>query len=364
MTGPYTQPPGPPGQSGQYGPPGQYGPAGPGPHGQYGPAAQHGAPSPYGAPGPASGPIGTVAPPQASPPYGHPAGAPAGPPGTSRPGAYPDPAGPILTRPPQHSPTGGAGRAAGAAPDWATRAAKRTGFHTLVRVELRKLVGTRSDRIVLLLAPVLFFGVIAGIVAVDPSMPAVFEQMLPFYVAAQIGQLLLHAALIKLVAGEWQYKSVQPTLLMQPSRLRYLLAQGSVLGLVWLVTTVVSFAAYPLIVEAATTSAHFGYLLGHRLPWVLAVIAVALFQALLASLAIALLVPNTAGALVAYFLLMPTLTVAQAALPDVFGWFAPLELSRYLITPDADVVPGVVSGVVWLSLFAIGVIQLTQRDAG
>ncbi|MBB5923049.1 hypothetical protein FHR81_004116 [Actinoalloteichus hoggarensis] len=274
-------------------------------------------------------------------------------------GAQPNPAGPQ-----QHGPAVGTGPATGAAPEWAGRAARRTGFLTLVHVELRKLVGTRSDRVVLLLAPVLFFGVMVFVVSIDPRMYGAFEQMIPFYAAAQIGQLLLHAALIKLVAGEWQYKSVQPTLLMQSSRLRYLLAQGSVLGLVWLVTTAASFLALPLIVEAAVTPANFTYLLGHRLPWVLGVIAVGLGQALIASLAIALLVPNTAGALVAYFLLMPSLAIAQLALPDVFGWFAPLELARFMITPDADIVPGIVSGVVWVSLFAIGVVQLTQRDAG
>ncbi|AOS65473.1 hypothetical protein [Actinoalloteichus hymeniacidonis] len=347
MTGPYAQPPAPmngPGPMGPppHAPPGGYAPPMPGsPPPQTGPQPFPGQPHPS-QPFPAVQPqLAQQQPPQQQL-------------------AQQQPAQPFPSQQPPPNPAA----QPGSTPEWGVRAGRRIGFGTMVLVELRKLTGTRSDRLVLALAPVLFFGLVVAGALLSERMASAYDQMYPFYLSAQIGVLLFHAALIKLVAGEWQYKSVQTTLLVQPSRLRYLLAQGSVLGLVWLIASLVTIVGYPPIIDASTEANHYSYLLGHRLGWVVLVVVVALALGMLASLSIALLIPNTVGALVVYFLLMPALAMAHGIFPDLIGFIAPLELARYLISPDADLVPGIASGLLWTTLFVVGVMKLTKRDAG
>ena len=99
------------------------------------------------------------------------------------------------------------------------QALRRTPFPTLVLVELRKFTGTLSDRILLALAPVVLVGITvliynAGSYASYYGSAA--DQISPAYYGVRVGALLFHAALIKLVAGEWQHR--MPNRPCSPSR--------------------------------------------------------------------------------------------------------------------------------------------------
>jgi hypothetical protein len=115
-------------------------------------------------------------------------------------------------------------------------ASRRIPFSKLVLVELRKLTGTLSDRILLALAPVVLVGItVLSHVGSDKasSFASAADQISPTYYTVRVGHVLLHAVLIKLIAGEWQHRSAQPTLLAQPSRARYFLAQATVVLMLW-----------------------------------------------------------------------------------------------------------------------------------
>src|SRR5207248_2343310 len=122
---------------------------------------------------------------------------------------------------------------------WQQRAARRVPFPALVLVELRKLFGTVSDRIMLALAPLYLAGVtLFGVLTVAQTPATAAQQVLGAVVGGEFGAMLVHATIVKVISGEWHYRSVQLTLLLQPSRLRYAAAQAGALSLVWLVLTV------------------------------------------------------------------------------------------------------------------------------
>ncbi|MET9227519.1 hypothetical protein [Lentzea sp. NPDC003310] len=256
---------------------------------------------------------------------------------------------------------GPAGPAAG---PWAARAAQRSPFWRLVAVELRKLVGTRSDKIVLAFAPVFLVGLMVLFTLPQTKLPSAGDQIGPLLLVVQLGLLLVFATVIKLVAGEWQYKSVQPTLLVQPSRMRYFLAQGTVLLVVWLVCTLISFALFPALMKIAADGIHHNYLLGLRLGWVLGVTMLATALVLLTALVVSLLVPNTGGALTVFFVVVPILMVARLSLPEVFGLIYPLEAAWHLAGLGTGWAQTICSLVVWLALLGISLVRLQRRDAG
>ena len=108
---------------------------------------------------------------------------------------------------------------------WNSRAQRRCPLRTVVRVEAEKLLGTRSDRVLLALSPFLAVGLIVLFTAPVDNVVSGFRQLTPGLVGIPLGQALAVAAVIKLVAGDWHRRSVQPVLLAQPSRRRYLAAQ-------------------------------------------------------------------------------------------------------------------------------------------
>ncbi|MGI5129039.1 hypothetical protein ACQEVB_19700 [Pseudonocardia sp. CA-107938] len=253
------------------------------------------------------------------------------------------------------------------APPVNPQALKRTGFGTLVLVELRKLTGTMSDRILLALAPIVLVGVtllIHNAVKYASDYAAAKDQITPSFYGVRVGALLFHAALIKLVAGEWQHRSAQPTLLAQPSRARYFLAQGSVVLLVWLVTAVLQTATTLIVAPGAVTGVGAGYLLSYRIGWVVGVCVLGSLLTLIVALTVAMLVPNAAGALAIYFVTVPVMLTISGLAPKVFVWLDPLTPTATLATLSAIPGPGpvIVALLLWAGLLALAGFRVARRD--
>ncbi|ANZ36961.1 hypothetical protein BBK82_13645 [Lentzea guizhouensis] len=254
-----------------------------------------------------------------------------------------------------------AGPAAG---PWAARAARRSPFWRLVAVEARKLVGTRSDKLVLAFSPIFLVGLMMLFTLPQSNLASAGKQIGPLLIVVQLGLLLVFSTVIKLVAGEWQYKSVQPTLLVQPSRMRYFLAQGTVLAGVWLLCSAFTFILFPLLIKTAATGLNHNYLLGMRPRWVLGVTLLATALVLLTALIVSLLVPNTGGALTVFFIVVPLLALARFSLPEVFGLIYPLEPAWHLAGLGTGWLATISSSLLWLVLLAIALFRLQRRDAG
>lgn len=247
---------------------------------------------------------------------------------------------------------------------WAASAAQRSPFWRLVAVEARKLVGTRSDKLVLAFSPIFLVGLMMLFTLTQSNLASAGKQIGPLLIVVQLGLLLVFSTVIKLVAGEWQYKSVQPTLLVQPSRMRYFLAQGTVLAGVWLVCTLFTFILFPILIRTAAHGNNHNYLLGMRLGWVLGVTMLATALVLLTALIVSLLVPNTGGSLTVFFIVVPMLAVARLSLPEVFGLIYPLELAWHLAGLGTGWAQTISATVLWLALLAFSLFRLQRRDAG
>jgi hypothetical protein len=247
------------------------------------------------------------------------------------------------------------------------QAQRRTPFPTLVLVELRKLTGTVSDRILLALAPIVLVAVTVLIYRV-PSYASDYgsarDQLAPSFYGVRLGALLFHAALIKLIAGEWQHRSAQPTLLAQPSRTRYFLAQGTVVLLVWLVTALLQTATSLIVAPGAIAGTGAGYLLGYRIGWVVGVCVLGSLLTLLVALAVAMLVPNAAGALAIYFVTVPVTMTISGMAPKVFTWLDPLTPTASLATlaPVEGPGPVIVALLLWAGLLGLAGCQVARRD--
>lgn len=247
------------------------------------------------------------------------------------------------------------------------QAQQRTPFPTLVLVELRKLTGTMSDRILLALAPIVLIAVtvlIHNVVKYASSYASAKDQITPSFFGVRLGALLFHAALIKLVAGEWQHRSAQPTLLAQPSRARYFLAQGTVVLLVWIVTAVLQTATTLLVAPGAVGGVGAGYLLSYRIGWVVGVCVLGSFLTLLVALTVAMLVPNAAGALAIYFVTVPVMMTISGMAPKVFAWLDPLTPTSSLATLAAVDGPGpvIVTLLLWTGLLGVAGFRVARRD--
>ncbi|MDT7724698.1 MAG: hypothetical protein QOI21_1274 [Actinomycetota bacterium] len=249
-------------------------------------------------------------------------------------------------------------------PAWLHHANKRTPFRTLVLAEFRKLVGTTADRILLVAAPIVLVLLSVWIMSDLHDPYTMVKQIGTVTFAIRLSPLLVHLALVKLIAGEWHYRSVQPTLLVQPSRIRYLLAQSTVALIAWLVcaalNVLLTFSLLPGFLETRDAES----LLGFRTGWVIGVCVLGSFSLTLIALAVGLLVPNTAGALSTYFVLALGFVILRSSL-DAVAWVDPSEPMMALAgqsLPD-NLLPVVTSGVLWLALLVVGVVRGLRRDA-
>jgi hypothetical protein len=277
-------------------------------------------------------------------------------------GAAPPGPAPVVPAGPGHAgvpvpPTGGSFAAA----------SRRTGFPTLVLVELRKLTGTLSDRILLALSPIALVGVTVLIhTGTDyaSSYASAAGQISPTFYTVRVGHLLLHAVLIKLIAGEWQHRSAQPTLLAQPSRARYFMAQATVVLMLWLLAAALQLITTLLVAPGAVTGAGATYLLGYRPGWVIGVCVLGSLLTILVALTVAMLVPNAAGALAIYFATVPVMLTISGLAPQVFVWLDPSTATAALATlaPVDGPAPVIVSLLLWAALLGLAGYRVSRRD--
>ncbi len=269
--------------------------------------------------------------------------------------------------PAQAGPPPGAGLPGPASGGPYAAASRRISFPTLVLVELRKLTGTLSDRILLALAPVVLIGVTVLIhTATDyaSTYASAQGQISPTFYTVRVGHVLLHAVLIKLIAGEWQHRSAQPTLLVQPSRARYFLAQATVVLMLWVLAAVLQLVTTLLVAPAAISGVGAGYLLGYRTGWVVGVCVLGSLLTILVALTVAMLVPNAAGALAIYFATVPVMLTISGLAPEVFAWVDPSSATAALATVALVEGPGpvIVSLVLWAGLLALAGFRVARRD--
>ncbi|MFC4947646.1 hypothetical protein [Pseudonocardia sp. GCM10023141] len=246
-------------------------------------------------------------------------------------------------------------------------ASRRTGFPTLVLVELRKLTGTLSDRILLILAPLVVIGITVLVQTGSKyasSHASAADQISPTFYAVRAGHVLFHAALIKLIAGEWQHRSAQSTLLAQPSRRRYFLAQGAVVLVLWFLGAALQILITFLIAPGATTGVGATYLLGYRVGWVIGVSVLGTLLTILVALTVAMLVPNAAGALAVYGISVPVMMTISGLAPQVFTWLDPSTPTAALATlaPIGGPAPVIVSLLLWAALLALAGYRVSRRD--
>lgn len=252
-----------------------------------------------------------------------------------------------------------------APPGWVSAAQRRAGFLTILRAELRKLVATRSDKILVVVGPIalVLFSMLPILTAgYDGTMR---EEIASTIYALCFAPVVVHAILIKLIAGEWQYRSAQPTLLVQPSRVRYLLAQLVVAMFVWLICSVVQIAATFVLTKIAVEQQDFVSLIPYRAGWAIGICVLGALLMTLLALATALLVPNAAGALAVYPVVAFTLMMMAGWLPEVLAWIDPVSAAVALTgqLPMDPVGPVITGAGLLLALLGFGVFLQLRRDA-
>ncbi|WP_156755154.1 hypothetical protein [Actinokineospora pegani] len=244
------------------------------------------------------------------------------------------------------------------------RATQRTPFTRLVRVEFRKLTGTLSDRILLVIGPLALVGLTALMMAVDTDTQSAKDQALPVVWSARFAHVVVHALIIKLIAGEWQHRSAQPTLLAQPSRGRYFAAQAVVVMVLWLLCLALqimtTFIAMPISVAAAGN----GYLLDYRVGWVIGMAVVGSLMSMVVALTVGMLLPNSAGALAVYCGAVPAMLIMSGLVPEALAWIDPATPALTLATllPIEGPAPALVSVVLWVALLGLAGYRVARRD--
>lgn len=242
-------------------------------------------------------------------------------------------------------------------------AARPVPFRRVVRVEFRKLRDTLSGRILLVSGPLLLVFLNVVVILGTPQNGTVTSQIGVTVAIIQFGQMVIHAALIKLIAGEWLYRAVQPTLLLQPSRARYLLAQASVAGLLWVGCSMLQLACTLILTPIAARNSGAAYLLGDRLPWVCAVCFLGSLLVMLVAVVASLLLLNPTGALALYFASVPMMAIVASVLP-VFSWINPFTAVLELATMNDYFVPypAITSLLLWSALLAAAAHRVATRD--
>jgi hypothetical protein len=262
------------------------------------------------------------------------------------------------------SPLGQHGAMAGSA--WEQRGRKATSFFKLVVVELRKLVGTMSDRVLLALAP-LALGLVTWYLTTDsvtaPPTSA-SRQIFGLIVACHLGPVPVYTVVLKTFSGEWHYRSAQLTLLLQPRRMRYAVAQMVAVLSLWLVMALVQFGLFYWLKPAQIASTPFQDYLGPRPLWVLGVALLASFLTLLFLMSIAFLVRNPTAAVTTYLLLSGLYLFRVTSPPPPGLWYVdPWQPASLLAGAVFDPIPSVTSGVVLVTLVVTGFVVFTKRDA-
>ena len=215
----------------------------------------------------------------------------------------------------------------------------------LVRVELRKLVDTRSGAWLLAAIALGTAAAVAGYAATHDGPELTFERFVNVTVYPQ--SLLLPVLGIMAVTGEWTHRTGLVTHSLEPRRGRVLAAKTAATGILGALAVGLALAV------AAGTNALVSPLLHGDGSWDYGtgdLRDTLLFQllSLLQGLALGVLVVNTAAAVVLYFVLPTALALVFSlvdSLAGVAGWISPFTSHDPLFRHSID-------GVEWLQLLA------------
>lgn len=248
-------------------------------------------------------------------------------------------------------------------PSWQLAAQRRASFGTLLAVELRKMTATVADKILVIAAPLVLL--MADLLFLSGSSQTLTteDQLTPVFASIRIAPVLMNVVLVKLIAAEWHYRSAQPALLAQPSRLRYVLAQATVAAVTWLVI----FGLQALLVfghfRHRLDTLGVDFLLAYRPGAMVAAVALGTFAVTLAAVTIGWLIPNTAGAITAYLLVLLVFLFLQTG-NDLAGWLDPVEAARQLSSiAEHGPLALATSLLLWLGLAGSGIRQAGTREA-
>ncbi|GAA0648857.1 hypothetical protein GCM10010174_85430 [Kutzneria viridogrisea] len=260
-----------------------------------------------------------------------------------------------------NTPIGQAGALANS--DWQAKASRGASFPVLVLAELRKLVGTFSDRLIIALSPLLLVGVtLLGVqlsVTLGPSSAA--SQLLGLLIAVEAGHLMVHTTIIKTMCGEWHYRSIQLTLLLQPRRLRFAAAQVSMLGLVWIALTVLQFLVFYPIATSWIGHTDFQLYLDQRMGWVFGLTALGTLLSLLFCLVVTYLMPNPTAAVTVYFL--GKFGVGLFLANPILNYINPYAALNLATGSSDDVLAACTGTALWIALLWLGIGVNQRRDA-
>jgi len=272
-----------------------------------------------------------------------------------------------VTHRPAGQPAAGPAPSRPAAP--ADPAIARVPFHRLLRVELRKLVDTRSGRWLLATIGLITVGVIAVYLFTAAPQSLTFRNGVGVTSTPQ--SLLLPVLAILTVTTEWTQRTGLVTFTVEPSRGRVVLAKLVAVVAVGLLAVSVALAAAALANVAGSA------LLGGAGSWDLQpahLRDLVLMQvlAVLQGFAFGMLLMSTPAAIVAYYV-VPLLWTAAFAMVGTLRVAAPwLDLNAAIAPLYAgDALAGddwahvAVAGSLWVLLpLALGLVRLLRREVG
>ena len=236
-------------------------------------------------------------------------------------------------------------------------------FSRLVRVEWAKATDTRAARWLLALVALST----AGIMLVPVLAPTTFDQTYASYlrVAAFGLTILLPVVAILMLTGEWSQRSVMTTFTQEPRRIRVLNAKLAVSVLLSggaaVLGGVVTAAGLGLAAASGRTlqaNLTVGAITGYLLFVVLNV---------LAGVALAALLQNSAAAIAACFALPAALALLGKASTLVSDWIDTSNPWNWVLKNDwAGHVPQISFSIVfWVAVpLAAGVVRTIRRDVG
>lgn len=248
---------------------------------------------------------------------------------------------------------------------WEQRGAAKTAFARLVIVELRKLAGTMTDRLLLLLAPIVLVAAawFGTTINAGYSTSAATE-VIGIVLAAHVGLLPLFTTVLKTFSGEWHYRSIQLSLLLQPNRSRYAAAQLVSVLLLWLLAALVLFAVYYPLKSSMMAGTDFPDFVGPRPLWVLGISLLASGLGLLFVLAITFLIANPTAAVTIYLLLAGAFGYRYwPDRPELMTYVDPWQPASLLAGSTANIWPTITSSTLLFVAVGAGLFALRTRDA-
>lgn len=261
----------------------------------------------------------------------------------------------------RQTPVGQAGALHGSS--WQQAAMKRVGFGRLVFAEIQKLFATVSDRILMILAPLLFIGLTVTFSYIYIT-GAFAEQIAPAMLSAHLGLCLFNATTIKVVSGEWHYRSAQLSLLLQPRRAKYIAAQLTAVGLFWLLYSLLLFGVFVLARPAALSGMDSDSYIAERWLDVLAVCLLAVFLSVFLAYSFGLLIRNSTAAVIAYFVaLIPLVYLLSPQIPVLIEAFSPYAPFTYMSINGVPAFSVFSGGAMFLLFVTFGAVVACRRDA-